>query len=97
MTLSGAVRLRLKVRRCEAAGYIRRHLPHRPEAEGAIALSRYEFRLDVIALVGTLCHREHRSVPKIHAALRGRVRLPPCRRRWDIVLPREFSLEGAEG
>src|SRR4051812_50222862 len=28
--------------------------------------------LDVIALVGLLRHREHRSVPEIHAALRGR-------------------------
>src|SRR3954469_19513964 len=28
--------------------------------------------LDVIALVGALRHREHRSVPEIHATLRGR-------------------------
>ena len=46
--------------------------PYRPEAEGAIALPQHEFGLDVIALVGGLRHREHRSVPEIHAALRGR-------------------------
>ena len=72
VTLSGAVRLRLKVRRCEAADCDRRHVPYRPEAEGAIALPQHEFGLDVIALVGALRHRGHRSVPEIHAALRGR-------------------------
>ncbi len=39
---------------------------------GAIALPQHEFGLDVIALVGTLRHREHRSVPEIHAILRER-------------------------
>ena len=72
VTLSGAVRLRLKVRRCERAGCPRHHTPYRPEAEGAIALPQHEFGLDVIALVGTLRHREHRSGPEIHAILRGR-------------------------
>src|SRR5690242_21092145 len=72
VTLSGAVRLRLKIRRCEQAGCARHHTPYRPEAEGAIALPQHEFGLDVIALVGGLRHREHRSVPEIHAALRGR-------------------------
>ena len=72
VTLSGAVRLRLKIRRCEHDGCTRHHRPYRPEAEGAIALPQHEFGLDVIALVGALRHREHRSVPEIHAALRGR-------------------------
>jgi hypothetical protein len=72
VTLSGAVRLRLKIRRCEQEGCPRHHTPYRPEAEGAIALPQHEFGLDVIALVGGLRHREHRSVPEIHAALRGR-------------------------
>src|SRR4051795_5298709 len=72
VTLSGAVRLRLKIRRCEQLGCPRHHTPYRPEAEGAIALPQHEFGLDVIALVGGLRHREHRSVPEIHAALRGR-------------------------
>jgi hypothetical protein len=72
VTLSGAVRLRLKIRRCEQAGCPRRHTPYRPEAEGAMALAQHEFGLDVIALVGALRHREHRSVPEIHAVLRER-------------------------
>jgi hypothetical protein len=72
VTLSGAVRLRLKIRRCEREGCARHHRPYRPEAEGAIALPQHEFGLDVIALVGSLRHREHRSVPEIHAVLRER-------------------------
>src|ERR1700712_3901432 len=72
VTLSGTVRLRLKVRRCEAEGCARFHKPYRPEAEGALALPQHEFGLDVVALVGALRHREHRSVPEIHAILRGR-------------------------
>ena len=71
-TLDGPVRLRLKVRRCENGGCARHHRPCRPEAEGAIALPRHEFGLDIIALVGALRHREHRSVPEIHRALRER-------------------------
>ncbi len=70
--LSGPVRLRLKIRRCEREGCARQRMPYRPEAEGAIALAQHEFGLDVVALVGTLRHRDHRSVPEIHAALRGR-------------------------
>jgi hypothetical protein len=71
-TLSGAVRLRLRIRRCERQGCPRFHIPYRPEAEGALALPQHEFGLDVIALVGLLRHRDHRSVPEIHGALRGR-------------------------
>jgi hypothetical protein len=70
--LSGPVRLRLRIRRCEAPGCPRFHVPYRPEAEGALALPQHEFGLDVIALIGLLRHREHRSVPEIHAALRAR-------------------------
>ena len=72
VTLSGTVRVRLKVRRCEAKDCARYHKPYRPEAEGALALPEHEFGLDVIALVGTLRHRDHRSVPEIHALLRER-------------------------
>jgi hypothetical protein len=72
VTLSGSVRLRLKVRRCEREGCTRHRVAYRPEAEGAIALPQHEFGLDVVALVGVLRHRDHRSVPEIHAVLRGR-------------------------
>jgi hypothetical protein len=69
LTLSGLERLRLKIQRCENAACARRHRPYRPEAEGAVALPHHEFGLDVIALIGALRHRAHRSVPEIHAAL----------------------------
>ena len=72
VTLSGTVRLRLKIRRCETVGCARHHRAYRPEAEGALALPQHEFGLDVIALVGALRHRDHRSVPEIHATLRER-------------------------
>jgi hypothetical protein len=72
VTLSGSVRLRLRIRRCEAPDCRRFHVPYRPEAECALALPQHEFGLDVITLVGLLRHREHRSVPEIHAVLRGR-------------------------
>jgi hypothetical protein len=72
VTLSGPMRLRLKIRRCETAGCARHHRPWRQEAEGAIALAQHEFGLDVIALTGVLRHHDHRSVPEIHQALRKR-------------------------
>ena len=72
LTLAGLERLRLKIQRCENPACSHHHRPYRPEAEGHIALPHHEFGLDVIALVGALRHREHRSVPEIHAALRER-------------------------
>lgn len=66
------VRLRLKIRRCEHADCQRYKRPYRPEAEGQWALPEHEFGLEVIALVGWLRYREHRSVPEIHQALRDR-------------------------
>jgi hypothetical protein len=72
VTLTGSVRLRLKIRWCETIGCARFHRPYRPEAEGALALPQHEFGLDIIALVGALRHREHRSVPEIHAVLTAR-------------------------
>jgi hypothetical protein len=72
VTLTGSVRLRLKIRWCETLGCTRYHKPYRPESEGALALPQHEFGLDIIALVGALRHREHRSVPEIHAVLTAR-------------------------
>ncbi|GJD43449.1 hypothetical protein AFCDBAGC_1301 [Methylobacterium cerastii] len=65
-------RLRLKIRRCEAEGCAGFRKPYRPEAEGLLALPQHEFGLGVMALVGALRHREHRSVPEIHAIMRDR-------------------------
>jgi hypothetical protein len=72
VTLTGSVRLRLKIRWCETLNCPRYHKPYRPESEGALALPQHEFGLDIVALVGTLRHREHRSVPEIHAVLTAR-------------------------
>ena len=71
-TLTGLARLRLKIFRCENVTCPRHHQPYRPEGEGAIVLPQHEFGLDVIALVGALRHREHKSVPEIHRTLRAR-------------------------
>ena len=38
VTLTGSVRLRLKIRWCETLNCPRFHKPYRPEAEGALAL-----------------------------------------------------------
>jgi len=71
-TLAGVTRLNLTIRRCHGAGCPSRKKPYRPEAEGAVALPRHEFGLDVIALIGRLRFREHRSVPEIRVTLVGR-------------------------
>jgi hypothetical protein len=72
VTLTGSVRLRLKIRRCETIACPRFHKPYRPESEGTLSLPQHEFGLDVVALIGALRHREHRSVPEIHAILTAR-------------------------
>ncbi len=72
VTLTGLVRLHLSIRRCPHKDCPRYRRPYRPEAEGALALPHHEFGLDVIALIGALRYAEHKSVPEIHLALRGR-------------------------
>lgn len=71
-TLDGVTRLSLHIRRCHHAVCSRYLRPYRPEAEGRLALPHHEFGLDVIALVGTLRHAQHRSVPEIHQELSRR-------------------------
>lgn len=71
-TLTGVIRLNLTIRRCRNSACEAVGRPHRPEAEGRFALPRHEFGFDVLALVGRLRYREHRSVPEIHAHLVGR-------------------------
>src|SRR3954471_10933917 len=90
-TPGGAGRPGLKVRRCEDAGGVRHHRPYRPEAEGTIALPQHEFGLDVIALVGALRYREHRSVPEIHRVLRERG-VAVCERTVTNLLDRYDEL-----
>src|SRR5919199_811397 len=68
-TLEDVSRLSLTVVRCPNPACVRYHQPVRPEEEGAWALPHGEFGLDVLALIGALRYREHRSVPEIHKAL----------------------------
>jgi len=71
-TLDGIVRLRLQVRRCRRPRCPRHAVPLRPEQEGRYALPEHEFGLDIIALIGTLRHAQHRSAPEIHTELTRR-------------------------
>jgi len=72
-TLAGVTRLNLTIRRCHTPTCAAHKTPYRPEVEGAVALPRHEFGLDVIALIGRLRYAEHRSVPEIrtHLVARG--------------------------
>jgi len=90
-TLDGTVRLRLQVRRCRGTQCSRYHVPLRPEQEGRFALPEHEFGLDVIALIGTLRHAQHRSVPEIHAELIRRG-VPLCTRTVSNLLDRYDEL-----
>ena len=71
-TLRGLIRLHLQIRRCENPGCARHRKPYRPEGEGAIVLPQHEFGLDVIALVGALRYREHRSLRERGVAIAER-------------------------
>lgn len=92
--LRGLIHYRLKIRRCENRACDRFHRPYRPEGEGRLALPQQEFGLDVIALVGALRYREHRSVPEIHRALRERG-VAICERSVTNLLDRYDELVAA--
>ena len=94
VSLRGLVRLRLKIRRCEDGNCGRYHQAWRPEAEAALALPQHEFGLDVIALVGALRYREHRSVPEIHQEL-SRRGVAICERSVTNLLERYDELVAA--
>lgn len=90
-TLEGTVRLRLQVRRCRDPLCSRHRVPFHPEQEGRYALPEHELGLDVIALVGTLRHAHHRSVPEIHTELIRRG-VPLCLRTVSNLLDRYDEL-----
>ncbi len=69
-TLDAVCRLTLTIVRCHNPHCPRYRVAYRPEEEGAWSLPHHEFGLDVIARIGRLRYREHRSVPEIHQALR---------------------------
>ncbi len=91
VTLEGLVRLHLQIRSCRNPDCPRHKACLRPEAEGRFALPRHEFGLDVVALVGTLRHAEHRSLPEIHAEL-VRHGVPICLRSVGNLLDRYDEL-----
>ena len=90
-TLDGTIGLRLQVRRCRDPLCPRHHVPLRPEQEGRYALPEHEFGLDIIALIGTLRHAQHRSVPEIHAEL-ARRGVTACLRTVTNLLDRYDEL-----
>jgi hypothetical protein len=69
MTRHGLVGLHLHIHWCDHAGCERFHLSYHPEAEGHWVLPGQELGLDVIARVGELRYREHRSCSEIHVQL----------------------------
>jgi len=91
ITLDGAVRLGLQVRRCRDRRCPRFGTPWRPEHEARIILPQHEFGLDVIAAIGRLRHAEHRSLPEIHAELTRRG-VPICVRSVGNLLDRYDEL-----
>ena len=90
-TMTGAVRLTLKVRRCPNRECKSYHQVYRPETEGRWALPGHEFGLDVIAYAGSLRYQEHRSVPQIHKALSEKG-VNICQRSVSNVLDRYDEL-----
>jgi hypothetical protein len=90
-TLDGVVRLHLQLRSCRNPDRQRRGFCLRPEQEGRFALPHHEFGLDVIALIGSLRHAQHRSIPEIHAELTRR-RVVICERTVTNLLDRYDEL-----
>ena len=68
-TLDAVCRLTLSIVRCHNPQCSRYRISYRPEEAGAWSLPHHEFGLDVIAHIGSLRYRHHRSVPEIHQAL----------------------------
>lgn len=91
LTLSGLCDLRVVVRRCQNQDCPRYHQPYRPEEEGRWALPHGECGLDVIALVGQLRYREHRSVSEIHQQLQERG-IQVCERTVEHLMHRYEEL-----
>ena len=91
MTLEGLRGLTLQVRRCRNQGCSRYKCAYRPEEEGRWALPHGECGLDVIAKVGTLRYKEHRSIKEIHEHLKERG-VQICERTVEHALHRYEEL-----
>lgn len=64
--MDAVTRLRLQIKSCHNPGCDRYKIRVRPEQEGRIAITRNEFGMEVLALIGELRHLEGLSGPKIH-------------------------------
>lgn len=91
LTVAGFTQLRLVVRRCQKQACPAYKRPCRPEEEGRWALPHGECGLDLIALVGRLRYREHRSAPEIQRILQQR-ELPVCERTVEHLMHRYEEL-----
>src|SRR5437660_3368150 len=72
MTLEALRRMTWQWRRCRNQECSRYKCAYRPEEEGRFALPHGECGLDVIAKIGTLRYKEHRSIKEIHKHLKER-------------------------
>lgn len=91
VTLTGTLRLLVKVRSCRSSDCARAYKAVRPAGEGRWALPRHEFGLDVIAQIGNWRYREHASVPEMHTRLR-RAGVPMSEREVTHLLDRYDEL-----
>ena len=91
LTVKGLIGLRLGMRRCQKPGCQAYKQPYRPEEEGRWALPHGESGLDLIALVGRLRYREHRSAPEIQRILQERG-LAVCERTVEHLMHRYEEL-----
>jgi hypothetical protein len=91
ITLDGLCGLTLQVRRCRNPACPRYKCAYRPEEEGRFVLPHGECGLDVIALVGTLRYKEHRSIKEIHEQLKERG-VQICERTVEHALHRYEEL-----
>lgn len=91
MSLEGLRALTLQVRRCQNRECSRYKCPYRPEEEGRFALPHGECGLDVIAKIGMLRYKEHRSIKEIHEHLKEQG-VQMCERTVEHLLHRYEEL-----
>jgi len=91
ITLNGILEITIPIRSCRNPECAARKLPIHPYEEGALALPEAECALDLVAFVGNCRHRQHRSIPEIHALLQQRD-VPVCQRTVTNLLDRYDEL-----
>lgn len=86
VTLSGMIRLIKHVLACQTPECKQHGIKWRPEGEGALALPRYTFGLDVIARIGELRFREHQTVEEIATTLGVKISLKEVQLLSEVFL-----------